>query len=156
MFSKVNMLLIVTVAAIAFPAIVAAQTKDGFRGTWEWRSPANKQKESTLFSLDIKQKNGKISGQIWFGMLVDGENDGSDSSSIPFIGTVIGNQATIEFDPSDIHSIEDEHVRYKKPRSPARAVLELKGKKLQWTDTKGSLDWIGLGRLRSFVLSRYK
>jgi len=136
------------------PVDAAAQTTPNLDGTWIWKSPPNKKRESTLFSLDIKQKAGKISGQMWFGMLVDGENDGSDSSSIPFVGTIRGNRATIEFDPKDIHSIEEEHVRYKRPRSPATALLDLKNGKLVWTESKGVLDSLGLGALRNFSLSR--
>jgi len=132
----------------------AGQATPNLNGSWTWRSRPNKNREQTQFTLDIKQKAGKVSGQMWFGMLVDGENDGSDSSSIPFIGTIRGNRVTIEFDPNDIHSIEDEHVRYKRPRSPATAYLDLKNGKLAWTESKGALDDIGLGPLRSFVLSR--
>jgi hypothetical protein len=138
------------------PSGVACQSSRNLTGTWVWQSRPNKKHESTLFSLDIKQKGNKVSGQMWFGMLVDGENDGSDSSSIPFIGTISGNRVTIEFDPNDIHSIEDENVRYKRPRSPAVAYLDWKNGKLQWTESKGVLDHLGLGPLRSFVLSRSK
>jgi hypothetical protein len=135
------------------PADAAAQSTPNVNGTWVWRSPPNKKRESTLFSLDIKQKAAKVSGQMWFGMMVEGENDGSDSSSIPFVGTVRGNRVTIEFDPNDIHSIEEEHVSYKRPRSPAIAFLDLKKGKLVWTESKGVLDKLGLGPLRSFSLS---
>jgi hypothetical protein len=136
------------------PTDVAAQSTPNLNGSWIWQSRPNKKHESTLFSLDIKQKAGKVSGQMWFGMLVDGENDGSDSSSIPFVGTIRGNRVTIEFDPNDIHSIEDENVRYKRPRSPATAFLDLKNGKLVWTESKGVLDSLGLGPLRTFTLSR--
>ena len=133
--------------------MTAAQSRTPFDGTWTWQSKPNRKKESTMFSLDIKQKGNRISGQMWFGMLVDNENDGSDSSSIPFIGTNNGNRAIIQFDPNDIHSIEDENVRYKRPRSPATTVLELKNGKLTWTESKGVLDSLGLGPLRSFTMT---
>jgi len=133
---------------------VAGQSATNLNGTWMWTSRPNKKHESTQFSLDIKQRAGKVSGQMWFGMVVDGENDGSDSSSIPFVGTLTGNRVTIEFDPNDIHSIDEENVRYKRPRSPAIAFLDLKNGKLVWTESRGVLDGIGLGPLRSFVLSR--
>jgi hypothetical protein len=134
---------------------VVGQSATNLNGTWIWTSRPNKKHEQTQFSLDIKQRAGKVSGQIWFGMLVDGENDGADSSSIPFVGTIKGTRVTIEFDPTDIHSIDDEHVRYKRPRSPSTAFLDLKNGKLVWTQSNGALDDIGLGPLRSFTLSRY-
>ena len=130
------------------------QSANNMAGTWTWQSHPNRKKESTMFSLDIKQKANKISGQMWFGMLVNGDNDGSDSSSIPFVGTVSGNRAVVEFDPNDIHSIDEENVRYKRSKSPSTAVLELKNGKLQWTESKGVLNGIGLGPLQSFQLSR--
>jgi len=135
-----------------FPADVTSQSN--LSGSWVWRSRPNKKHESTLFSLDMKRKASKVSGQMWFGMLVDGENDGSDSSSIPFVGTISGNRVTIEFDPNDVHSIEEENVRYKRPKSPATAFLDLKNGKLLWTEPKGVLDRLGLGSLRSFTLTR--
>ena len=133
---------------------LAAQSTRAFSGSWIWRSRPNKKKESTQFSLDIKQKTNRISGQIWFGMLVDGENDGSDSSSIPFIGTIKGNTAIIEFGPADIHSIEEEdHPRYKRPKSPGRATLRLINGKLEWMQTTRALD-VSLFIPRSFTLRR--
>ena len=136
------------------PAGVAGQTTANVNGTWIWKSKPNKKNESTLFSLEIKQKANRVSGQIWFGMLSGDENDGSDSSSIPFVGVVRGSRLTIEFDPDDIHSIEDENVRYKRPRSPATATLDLRAGKLHWNEGRGVLDKLGLGPLRSFILSK--
>lgn len=158
LFKKSNVLRITAIAGIAVVLLlsqaVVAQTGAPFAGTWTWNSRPNRQRESTMFSLDIKQKANRISGQIWFGMTVDGENDGSDSSFVPFVGTVNGNTAIIEFDPSDIRSIDDENVRYRKPRSAARATLELRNGKLHWNDARGSLDRIGVGPLRSMLMTR--
>src|SRR5881392_3331689 len=80
----------------------AAQSK-AFNGNWEWKSRANAQKEQSVFWVDIKQKGDRVTGQYAFGMLVDGENDGSDSSYVLFVGSVKGDVLTIEFDPNDIH-----------------------------------------------------
>ena len=145
---------VITLMSLFLADHVAAQSATNRTGNWMWQSRPNKKHESTMFSLDIKQKAGKVSGQMWFGMLVDGENDGSDSSSIPFIGTISGNRVTIEFDPNDIHSIDEENVRYKRARSPATAFLDLKNGKLVWTESRGVLDTLGLGPLRNFTLSR--
>ena len=95
-----------------------------------------------------------MSGTLSFAMLVDGENDGSDSSSIPFVGTVSGETASIEFDPHDFHSIEDENPKYVRPNSPSAATLRLKGGKLEWTQTKGPLDTLGLGVPKTLLLSK--
>jgi hypothetical protein len=145
---------VVVMAAAAVP--VAAQR--GVNGNWQWMSRPNKNKEQTVVWVDIKQKGTRVSGQYSFAQLVDGENDGADSSFVPFAGTIKGDTIQIEFDPNDIHGIEeaDQNVRYKKSRSPATATLKLRNGKLEWALTKGKVDAGDLGVPRQLTLSRVK
>jgi hypothetical protein len=136
---KVNLLmLILLLAGLVFPT--AAQKS--FGGNWEWKSPANKNKEQSVVWVTIKQNGSKVTGNYAFAQLIDGENDGADSSFVPFIGTITGDMLIIEFNPDDIHGIEEDQdsVRYKKIKSPATATLRLKNGKLEWIQTKGKLD----------------
>lgn len=135
-----------------------AQMKKGASGSWEWTSRPNKNKEQSYFSVDLEQRNNTVRGRLWFGMLVEGENDGADSSFIPFIGTVIGDVITIEFDPADVHTIEEENVRYRKPKgkSPSTATLSLKSDKLEWALMKGKLADFMAGVPRQFTMRRVK
>jgi hypothetical protein len=139
--------------AIAFTLPVFAQ--NAASGSWEWKSRPNKKKEQSVFWVDIKQRGNKVSGRYTFAELVDGENDGADSSFVPFIGTINGDTISIEFNPNDIHGIEEveANVRYKKPRSPSLATLKLANGKLIWTLTKGKLD---LDVPNQITLSRLK
>ena len=132
----------------------AAQTSKGFNGNWEWRGAMNKKKEQTAVWVDIKQKGNRATGSIWFNQLVDEEPDGSDASFVPFAGTISGNTLMIEFNPEDIHSIDEENVRYKKPREkPSIAVLRLKNGKLEWTQTQGVFE-VGLTIPKQMTLRR--
>ena len=120
-----------------------------------WKSRPDKNKEQSVFWVDIKQRGNKVSGRYTFAQLVDGENDGADSSFVPFIGTVNGDTISIEFNPNDIHGIEEveANVRYKRPKSPSMATLKLANGKLVWTLTKGKID---LDVPRQLTLSRLK
>ena len=155
-----NLCFFVVAITAAIPFIVAeklaAQSKNVFNGNWEWKSPANKQKEQSVFWVDIKQRGNKVTGQYAFAELVDGENDGSDSSFVLFVGTVTGDTLTIEFDPGDIHGIYEEHARYKKPRSPATTNLKVKNGKLEWTAQKGKIYPDDLGFPRQMTLRRIR
>lgn len=134
-------LLALLVLASNFSTPVAAQTKTGLGGNWEWTSPPDKKHEQTAFFLSLKQRGNRVSGTIGFALLVDGENDGSGSSQTPFIGTVKGDTLTIEFDPNDVSGDDAENLRYKRPkgREPSVATLRLKNGKLEWTLVKGKL-----------------
>ncbi|MDQ6786011.1 MAG: hypothetical protein M3033_04225 [Acidobacteriota bacterium] len=149
---KQNLIFIVGLFIVCLAIPTFAQKS--FGGNWEWKSRANKDKEQDVYWVDIKQKGNKVSGQYSFAMLVDGENDGSDSSFVPFVGTIKGNTLIIEFDPNDIHGITEEHVRYKKPKSPATAVLKLENGKLVWALTKGKVDAGDLSIPRQMTLKR--
>ena len=144
---------ILLLCVLAFTVPVIAQKGAG--GSWEWKSRPDKNKEQSVFWMDIKQRGNKVSGRYTFAQLVDGENDGSDSSFVPFIGTVSGDTISIEFNPNDIHGIEEveKNVRYKRPKSPSLATLKLANGKLVWTLTKGKLD---LDVPRQLTLSRLK
>lgn len=124
-----------------FSSPVAAQTKTGLGGNWEWTSRQDKQHQQTAFFLSIKQRGDRVSGTIGFALLVDGENDGSGSSQTPFIGTVKGDTVTIEFDPEDVSGDDAVNIRYKRPkgRAPSVATLRLNNGKLEWTLVKGKL-----------------
>jgi hypothetical protein len=139
-------------AAAAAAAVVVAQSKTGASGNWEWTSRPARNKSQTYFSAEIKQTGSKVSGKLWFNMI--GDEEGSDASFVPFVGTISGNTIRIEFDPKDLHGIEEEKVRYKKPKSPSTATLQLKNGKLEWTQTKGILDDLKLGVPRQFVMRR--
>ena len=138
---------------IAFTLPVFAQK--AANGTWEWKSRPNRKKEQSVFWVDIKQRGNKVSGRYTFAELVDGENDGADSSFVPFIGTISGDTISIEFNPNDIHGVEEveANVRYKRPGSPSLATLKLANGKLIWTLTKGKLD---LDVPHQITLSRLK
>jgi len=144
---------ILLVCVLAFTVPVFAQKGAG--GSWEWKSRPDKNKEQSVFWVDIKQRGNKVSGRYTFAVLVDGENDGADSSFVPFIGTVSGDTILIEFNPNDIHGIEEveANVRYKRPKSPSMATLKLANGKLVWTLTKGKID---LDVPRQLTLSRLK
>src|SRR5438132_6539880 len=121
---------ILLVCVIAFTVPVIAQKGAG--GSWEWKSRPNKNKEQSVFWMDIKQRGNKVSGRYTLAQLVDGENDGADSTFVPFIGTVSGDTILIEFDPNNIHGIEDveANVHYKRPKSPSTVTLKLANGKL--------------------------
>jgi hypothetical protein len=137
-----------------FPVPASGQSGNAFNGSWEWKSQPNRQKEQSAFWVTIKQKGNRVTGDYAFAGLVDGENDGADSSSVLFVGTVKGNILTIEFDPTDIHGIDEMHPRYKRPRVPAVATLQIKNGKLQWSLTKGKMDSGDLGVPQQLTLSR--
>ena len=137
-----------------FSVAASAQSGNAFNGNWEWKSKPNKQKEQAAFWVTIKQKGNKVTGDYAFAGLVDGENDGADSSSVLFVGTVKGNVLTIEFDATDIHGIDEEHPRYKRPRVPAVATLQIKNGKLQWSLTKGKMDTGDLPVPQQLTLTR--
>ncbi|HUR99804.1 MAG TPA: hypothetical protein VMZ26_17195 [Pyrinomonadaceae bacterium] len=128
-------------AAVMICAAVPAFAQGGLTGTWEWRSPMDKQKRQTYFSITINPKNGKVAGTYFFNELENGDTE-SDGAVAAFIGTVVGNTIKIEFDPNAADPGYTEHVRYKKPkgRLPSTATLTLKNGKLQWVQTRGILD----------------
>jgi hypothetical protein len=140
---------------VLLPHAADAQSKT-FNGNWEWKSRANAQKEQSVFWVDVKQKGDRVTGQYAFALLVDGENDGSDSSYVLFVGTVKGDVLTIEFDPNDIHGIYEEHTRYKRPRSPSTATLQVKNGQLQWSLAKGKVDTGDLGFPRQMTLHKLR
>ncbi|HEY0462011.1 MAG TPA: hypothetical protein VGC97_22955 [Pyrinomonadaceae bacterium] len=152
---KIN-LLILTLVVAAFVIPAAAQTS--FGGNWEWKSRANKNKEQSVVWVTIKQKGSRVTGNYAFAQLIDGENDGADSSFVPFTGTLSGTTLTIEFNPDDIHGIEEDQdtVRYKKIKSPATAALWLKNGKLEWIQTKGKLDAGDLSVSSQMILNRLR
>ena len=156
MFRKTIFLVLCMLSTAFLLSDQAAAQSKSFNGNWEWKSRANQKKEQNVFWVDIKQKANKVTGQYAFAMLVDGENDGSDSSYVLFVGTVKGDTLTIEFDPSDIHGIDEEHARYKRPRSPSTATMQIKNGKLQWTLGKGKVDTGDLGFPRQMTLNRLK
>src|SRR5436190_10667179 len=140
MFRKPVFFVFLMLLAVFLSSQQAAAQSKSFNGNWEWKSRANAQKEQSVFWVDIKQKGDRVTGQYSFAMLVDGENDGSDSSFVLFVGTVKGDTLTVEFDPNDIHGIYEEHARYKRPRSPSTATMKIRDGKLQWTLVKGKAD----------------
>ncbi len=150
----VLMFCVLTGICLTIPQAVSAQKS--FNGNWAWRSPMNKKKEQTGVWVDIKQKGNKATGSIWFNALVNGEADGSDGSFVPFIGTISGDTMTIEFDSSDVHGIEEENIRYKKPRrKPDTAVLQLKNGRLEWRQTYGTFN-VGLAIPKQMTFRREK
>ena len=150
---KQNSIFITAFLCVLWLSIPAAAQK-GLSGTWEWTSRPNKNKEQVYFSVDIKQKAGTVSGRYWFNLITGGEGD--DASFVPFVGTIKGNTVTIEFDPEDIRSIDDENTRYKKPRTPATATLRMRNGKLEWLVTKGKVYAGDLNVPRQMILSRTK
>lgn len=152
--------LILTACLFVLCSAISVTAQKGLSGNWEWKGPMNKNREQTAVWVTIEQRGNKVSGNYSFAQLVDGENDGSDSSFVPFAGTVTGDTMTIEFDPADIHGIEEAeaNVRYKRPkgRQPSVATLRLKNGRLEWTLTKGTLDAGDLSVPRQMTLSRLK
>ena len=147
---------LIIICSALFMTVLTTQVvaQKGFSGNWTWRSAPNKKKEQTAIWVDIKLKGNKATGSIWFNQLVGGEPDGSDASFVPFAGTISGNTLTIEFDPRDIHSIDEENIRYKKPKGkPSIAVLRLKNGKVEWTQTQGNFD-VGLMIPKQMMLRR--
>ena len=150
---KRNLVLVFFLASVLCLTLPAAAQK-GFGGNWEWHGAMNRQKQQTAVWIDIKQTGNKVRGSIWFNQLVDGDADGSDASAVPFIGTVNGNVMTIEFDSEDVRSIDEENIRYRKPRGkPDAAVLRLQNGKLEWQQTYGSFN-VGLTIPKRMTLRR--
>lgn len=130
------LLLIVIIVATCVPVLA----QKGIAGTWEWKSPMDKDKRQTYFSITIKPRNGKVAGTYFFNDLENGETE-SDGAVAGYIGTVSGNSVMIEFDPEAGEPGYTENVRYKRPRRklPATATLTLVNDKLEWTQTRGKL-----------------
>ena len=114
--------------------------QSGLAGTWEWKSPMDKDKNQTYFSITIKPRNGKVAGTYFFNDLENGETT-SDGAVAGYIGTVSGNSVMIEFDPEAGDPGYTENVRYKRPKGklPATATLTLVNGKLEWVQTHGKL-----------------
>lgn len=152
--------LILMACLFLFGSAFSASAQRSLSGNWEWKSHMNSKKEQTVVWVKVKQRGNKVTGNYAFAQLVGGENDGSDSSFVPFAGTTNGDTVTIEFNPDDIHGIEEneDSVHYKRPRkgAPSIATLRLKNGKLEWTLTKGSLDAGDLSVPRQMTLSRLK
>ena len=146
--------LILTVCLLVLCSAIPVLAQKGLSGGWEWTSRPNKNKEQVYFSVDIKQKGSAVTGRYWFNLLTNGEGD--DASFVPFVGTIKGDTVTIEFDPSDIHGIDEENVRYKKPKSPATATLRLVNGKLEWTLVKGKVEAGDLSVPKQMTLTRAK
>lgn len=153
---KINLLILTLLAATVFVTPLAAQKS--FGGNWEWKSRANRNKEQSVVWVTIRQNGKKVSGNYAFAQLVDGENDGADSSFVPFTGTISGATLTIEFNPDDIHGIEENQdtVRYKKIKSPATATLRVKNGRLEWVQNRGTLDAGDLSVPRQMTLNRLR
>ena len=136
---KLNLFTFAAVIIISASASGFAQTS--LKGTWEWRSPMDKEKRQTYFSITLNPKNGKVAGTYFFNELENGDTE-SDGAVAGYIGTVVGNTVKIEFDPQAGDPGYTEHVRYKRPngRLPSTATLTLKNGKLQWVQTHGILD----------------
>jgi hypothetical protein len=151
---KINLLILTLLLVAAF--VIPAAAQKGFGGNWEWKSRANKNKEQSVVWVTIRQKGNRVSGNYAFALPVDGENDGSDSSFVPFTGTISGDTLTIEFNPDDIHGIEEnkDTVRYKKIKSPATATLRLKNGRLEWVQNRGKIDAGDLSIPRQMSLNR--
>ena len=142
----------VSAILLLFAGGMSAQTRSQFAGSWAWTSRMDKQKRQTYFAVDIKVRNGKPSGNLFFNELENGDAE-SDGGVTPFIGTLAGDILTIEFYPEDQNPAY-EPVRFKrlKGKSTATAILRLKNGKLEWTQTKGTLEGIP----RSLIMNRSK
>ena len=138
---------------ITFLAIPVSAQK-GLKGTWTWEGKPDKKKWRDVVWLDIKQTGNNVKGGISISAYSTEEEDGSDSPVTPFIGTVKGNVITIEFDADDTSPIDGsplpKYVR-RKGGAPHTATLKLIGRKLEFTQTKGS---IGKSYPRSFVMTK--
>jgi len=136
-----KLILFTFAAIIVICAATSAYAQNSLKGDWEWRSPMDKQKRQTLFSIRIDPKNGKVAGTYFFNELENGDTE-SDGAIAGYIGGVVGNTVKIEFDPQAADPGYTEHVRYQRPkgRLPSTATLTLKNGKLEWVQTRGILD----------------
>jgi hypothetical protein len=143
----------VTVLFISFGAVSVFAQK-GISGTWEWKSPMDKQKRQDYISIALKPKAGKVTGTIFYNELENGDTE-SDGGVTPFVGMVKGDTVTIEFDSQAEEPGYTENLKYKKlkGRSPNTATLKLVAGKLVWTQTKGSF---GEGIPKQFTMVRVK
>jgi hypothetical protein len=125
--------------ALVLPA--AAQSKGGFSGNWSWEGKADKSGSQRVAGFTIKHKGTSLSGTYFVYSTGGPDDDTTDAPSVPFIGTVKGNVATIEYDPEDLHTIDEKNIRYHRPKgkAPAKATLTLKNGKLELAQTNGSL-----------------
>jgi len=126
--------------------------QNSLKGSWEWKSPMDKEKRQTIFGIGLTPKNGKVAGTYFLNELQNGETE-SDGAVAGFIGTVTGNIVKIEFDPNAADPGYTENVRYKRPkgRLPSTATLTLRNGRIEWVQTRGSL---GEGMPKRFVLTR--
>lgn len=138
------------VCLISSALTVSAQKN--LSGGWKWTNKPDKNKMQTYFAIDLKLKNGKVAGTMYFGELENGEAT-SDGSITPFIGTIKGDTVTLEFDPEVYEPSYTKNLRYKKPKGklPATATLKLKNGKLGWTQVRGILSD---GMPKQFVLTK--
>ena len=145
-------ILLVCVLALALP--VTAQTRAGLNGSWYWEGRPDKGGSRAVIGLSIKQRGNRVSGSYYVSSTGGPDDDTTDAASIPFIGTVSGNVVTIEFDPEDLHTIDETNFRYRRPKgkAPSTATLTLKNGKLEVTQTSGGLADKSMNVPRQFTM----
>lgn len=150
------LILSICIFALVLPA--ASQAKSSFSGYWSWEGKPDKSGSQSIVGFTIKQKGTTVSGSYFVNSTGGPEDDTTDAASIPFIGTVKGNAATIEFDPDDLHTIEEKNFRYRRPKgkAPSKATLTLKNGKLELVQTNGALVDASMKIPQKFTLHRSK
>jgi hypothetical protein len=133
---------LIFVLSISLAAVTTtAQASKTFSGSWQWTSRPDSKGMQDYFYLDIRQKGNKVTGNLGFSTLLNGEVE-DEAGKTPFIGTIKGDTLIIEFDAGVIDPLDEKNVRYRRPKNktPDKATLRLKAGTLNWSQTKKSYD----------------
>lgn len=132
--------LVAAALALCLAAPAPAQTVRGLSGTWEWKGRPDANRLQSVFTVNIRQRGNKVSGQF-FVSVFNAEADEVESEAVvtPFAGTVSGDLVTIEFDPRAEYGLGEGNPVYRRPkgRAPSLATLRLKAGSLEWSLTRG-------------------
>ncbi len=144
-------------AVIAFVILPSmAQTKSKVNGGWYWEGRPDKTGSRSVVGLTIKQTGNRVSGSYYVSSTGGPEDDTTDAASIPFSGTISGDTINIEFDPEDLHTIDETNFRYHKPKGKKAntASLTLKDGKLEVKQLEGWLADKSMNIPRIFTMKR--
>lgn len=146
--------LLLIVLSLSFSSPVAAQAKGGINGSWYWEGRPDKSGSRAVVGFTLRQRGNRVSGTYYVSSTGGPEDDTTDAASIPFTGTISGNVVTIEFDPEDLHTIDERNFKYRRPKgkAPSTATLTLKNSRLELRQTSGELADKSMNVPRQFTM----
>lgn len=153
-FASLTGFLLLVVLSLSFSSSVAAQTKGGINGSWYWEGHPDKSGSRAVVGFTFTQRGNRVSGTYYVSSTGGPEDDTTDAASIPFIGTISGNVIKIEYDPEDLHTIDEKNYHYRRPKGklPSTATLTLKNGRLELTQTRGELADKSMNVPRQFTM----